>query len=84
MHKLCQLSPPIVTASLRLAKTFSFVLLLSVRPPRSSGDTGLGLRRTVSAAQPRVGVHLGSARFSFSKGEAVDLKRHFKGSSILI
>lgn len=42
-------------------------------------------RRAVSTAQPSgAGVHFGSPRFFFPKGEAVDLKRHFKGSSILI
>lgn len=50
-----------------------------------SGPGARGLLARVSAAEPSgVGVQLGSTRFFFPKGEAVDLKRHFKGSSILI
>lgn len=62
-----------------------FVYFTAFSPPGARtgarpGPRAGSFRRGASGA----GVHLGSTRFFFPKGEAVDLKRHFKGSSILI
>lgn len=74
---VCQPAPP----TGRRAR--ACVLLLP--PPRSPRGARPGSRAGSSRRGARgVGVHPGSSRFFFPKGEAVDLKRHFKGSSILI
>lgn len=80
---VCQPAPPTVTARAAERRARACVSLLP--PPRSPRGARPGARAGSSRRGARgVGVHPGSGRFFFPKGEAVDLKRHFKGSSILI
>lgn len=58
-----------------------FTAASAAQPARGPAGVPGGSSRRAARG---VGVHPGSSRFFFPKGEAVDLKRHFKGSSILI